>query len=242
MGRGATTGIWSACSSGRIAVSWSCHTIAIYMLLSVLVPPPAWAQPRCWCGGSLLVFLHGGPPCRTWSRARSAGGGPRHVRSRDELRGTDGLTCGEKKLIAHDDCLLGNTIDLCSRMPRNCARSMEHPRDPGEDPHPSIWLLGSMKSMLNLCGGLMTHCDLGMFGWHSQKPTTAGSGLSHADSVLGLTADHFNFFILIGHDGAGNFKTTPGQACTCEFARAWGSCHSLDIAQLREPGSWIVTP
>eukprot|EP00972_Heterocapsa_arctica_P076371 11266773-Heterocapsa_arctica.AAC.1 len=103
----------------------------------------AKAKVGWWHGG------HGAPPCATWSPALfqplPGGGGPRPYRTRAHLWGLPGLDGKRAQRCNDGSCLLVFVLEVltliaCSGGPRPRSVSLEHPRDRGCSPFPSIWV------------------------------------------------------------------------------------------------------
>ena len=125
-----------------------------------------------------------GPPCSTWSRARFRGGkGPRPLRTRAEPWGrTDiAFTDGEKKKLAFGTKLLLACIKLYGVLAEEGGIFiLEHHRDPGGPPFPSIWDLELTKELKSKSGASLTDLDQCMFGQEAQKGTFI---MSNADTA-----------------------------------------------------------
>ena len=125
------------------------------------------------CG--LLRIVCAGPPCETWSRARSHGcedGGPLPVRDATHLRGLPELRLREVRQVSTGNDLLGVAIRFAANMLiSNGFFLLEHPKDLGGE-QPSIWRLAVIKLLLAFPNVRLCHVQQGLFGAQSAKPTT----------------------------------------------------------------------
>ena len=142
-----------------------------------------------------VVAVVGGPPCRSVSRLRHRGPGPRPVRGRDERRfGLPDLSSVERDLVVGDLALLlkqaglwimasearnpvENTENICYVPP---AFLMESPRDPVsymqqealEQDMASYWNFREVKDLAQLMKASFVTLDQGPIGHIKRKPTT----------------------------------------------------------------------
>ena len=159
-------------------------------------------------------FFHAavaGPPCSTWSRARFRGGGPRPLRTRAEPWGrTDiAFTDGEKKKLVLGTKFLIACIKLFGVLAEEGGIFiLEHPRDPGGPPFPSIWDLELTKELRSKSGASLTDLDQCMFGQEAQKGTFIMSNADTAPRRLDRRCCHSNHaVVLTGQNADGSFKT-----------------------------------
>ena len=120
-------------------------------------------------------------------------------------------------------------------MPPWAPRSIEHPEDPGRPPYPSIWITPQMREFLKAFNGDSVGVDLCMFGWWSKKPTRVGGVLDNVQ-LLGVKCCHDRHEPLIGKDSKGNFKTSPSQVYTADFAAALGARHIATLLRCDRDG------
>ena len=123
----------------------------------------------------------GGPPCTTFSRARSRSSGPKVLRRRygHQRFGIESLTEAEAALLLQDNVLIFRMLFLIRVAQESrgeaCFVAIEHPRDPAElssEPVqrnlPSMWEWPEIQS-LNL---YTAQVDQGTLGHRDVKPTT----------------------------------------------------------------------
>ena len=129
----------------------------------------------------ILDSIIGGPPCTTFSRARTRSPGPRVLRSREgaERFGLVGLNPRERVQLDRDNALILRMLLLVHVAQEvsedSCFIAIEHPRDPdmmelrrSHAPLPSLWCWPELGS-LNL---LRAEVDQGRLGHSHVKPTT----------------------------------------------------------------------
>ena len=130
----------------------------------------------------LIAILYAGPPCETWSSARSRGGvagystgdgGPRVLRTSEWVYGLCGLRIKEALQIKMANILLTFTLKAMLLMLRcNRLGILEHPAPPAQSWLPSIWRLHALD-ILASHRRVHAHTILqGRYGGHSPKPTT----------------------------------------------------------------------
>eukprot|EP00438_Fugacium_kawagutii_P004158 Skav232893 [mRNA] locus=scaffold4134:99876:101456:- [translate_table: standard] len=127
-----------------------------------------------------VVALLAGPPCETWSRARSQhlesheGRGPRPVRDALALWGFSALRVRECLQVALGNTLLCFCLEaLVSLFLSGGLGVLEHPSCPDDDDGAaSIWRLPLMQFLLKLPGFAISHVQQGRLGAPSAKPTT----------------------------------------------------------------------
>ena len=90
---------------------------------------------------------HGSPPCNTFSAALFKPPGPFPVRSRKFLWGRPDIGSGRDSLrLEVGNWLLRVALACMSALAYAAASSsLEHPKDPGVDPFPSIWIMEEVK-------------------------------------------------------------------------------------------------
>ena len=131
------------------------------------------------CRMGIFHLIMAGPPCSTWSKVRHLfiEGGPRPLRLRSSPWGrTDvKLTKRERAQLDLGSALLQTTIYLMKLVVEVGGLALlEHPRDPGSDPYPSIWNLPLIREFLAESGGRLLQPDQCMLGSEAQKKTTIG--------------------------------------------------------------------
>eukprot|EP00438_Fugacium_kawagutii_P006832 Skav227855 [mRNA] locus=scaffold383:56585:58651:- [translate_table: standard] len=127
-----------------------------------------------------VLGLLAGPPCNTWSRARSIEAPsssstkrcPRPVR--DECNPWGLLSLGVKELqsVLFGNCLMLFVIRAFYALAAaNGVGLFEHPDPPASSSHPSIWKV-PIVAALSRCPGVHLHrVNQGLFGSESMKPT-----------------------------------------------------------------------
>ena len=190
-------------------------------------------------------FFHAavaGPPCSTWSRARFRGGGPRPLRTRAEPWGrTDiAFTDGEKKKLVLGTKFLIACIKLFGVLAEEGGIFiLEHPRDPGGPPFPSIWDLELTKELRSKSGASLTDLDQCMFGQEAQKGTFIMSNADTAPRHLDRRCCHSNHaVVLTGQNTDGSFRTAAAQTYPSGLCRAIAATilDSLQVMQDNKTG------
>ena len=121
----------------------------------------------------LSGFLSG-PPCETWSRARTANDkGPRVLRSRDRLQGCPYLTRRETEQVCIGNQLLGVTLRLfLVGLLIGALAILEHPACPNDDLSlPAIWHLNVIRCLMRFPGCVKLRIFQGLYGGLSPKAT-----------------------------------------------------------------------
>eukprot|EP00435_Cladocopium_sp_Y103_P029735 s3624_g7.t1 len=162
----------------------------IYVVSLDLVIDPVWgdiSKPETydfWLSairsGYVIGFL-AGPPCCTWSVARSKQDasmqlqgrrGPRAVRSAAELWGYTSLSLREKRQVLDGHRLLAFSIMAMLLLHHTDGFGIvEHPDEPLEEDAPSIWKLPLMRLLLCLPGFSKLSFAQGLLGASSPKRT-----------------------------------------------------------------------
>ena len=176
------------------------------------------------CG--LLRIVCAGPPCETWSRARSHGcedGGPLPVRDATHLRGLPELRLREVRQVSTGNDLLGVAIRFAVTMLISQGFFLlEHPRDLGGE-QPSIWRLAVIKLLLAFPNVRLCHVQQGLFGAQSAKPTTflIVNPPPNADGILAKfrTRDVVPLTVSIGRVN-GQWRTAALKAYPAALCRA----------------------
>ena len=133
--------------------------------------------------GAILGFV-AGPPCESWSAARTAGGkagshwgdgGPRQIRSWSSPFGLDATTPDERAHIRLANSLLLFSVDMALEMiPSVSFFLLEHPGIPenakGRD-LPTIWETGPLRVLRAHPATSFVEILQGRFGAKSPKPT-----------------------------------------------------------------------
>ena len=122
----------------------------------------------------VLAGFVAGPPCETWSRARSVdNGGPRPLRTRIFPVGLPHLTRREMAQVSVGNQLLG--VALCLFLHAliwGATAILEHPACPDDEPtFPSIWRLPVVDFLLRFETCTKLRIWQGLFGGISPKPT-----------------------------------------------------------------------
>eukprot|EP00435_Cladocopium_sp_Y103_P066970 s917_g29.t1 len=166
--------------------------------------------------GWIIAFL-AGPPCETWSRARSVAiddapaRAPRPVRSAEELWGLAHLRLRELDQIDIGNLLLCFAAESFFRVA--CCGGIaviEHPKEPDEEELPSIWRLPLFACLRALPGVALRTLSQGLLGAPSMKPTSLLTlnlpGLPRAIVQHRLVADNPKGGS-IGRTAEGHWKT-----------------------------------
>eukprot|EP00435_Cladocopium_sp_Y103_P056434 s522_g19.t1 len=128
--------------------------------------------------GWILAML-AGPPCETWSRARSVSlkdsdrPAPRVLRTAAALWGLPHLRLRELAQVDAGNLLLTFTAEAFLRLAfaGGCA-VVEHPREPDEPDLASIWKLPFFQFLCSLHGVELLSLNQGLLGAASPKPTS----------------------------------------------------------------------
>eukprot|EP00435_Cladocopium_sp_Y103_P058160 s489_g20.t1 len=166
--------------------------------------------------GHVVGFL-AGPPCNTWSRARAhqlaQGRGPRIVRTPETPWGKPSLSLKELSQVGIGTLLLGFAIQcLLALSMHSGAGFLEHPKEPDEPEHVSIWKLPIIRFLLNLPGFRLVHLSQGLWGAASAKPTTLlVLGMSTLEKHLHTcrVTKHLPQGASVDRSEDGGFKTAP---------------------------------
>ena len=138
------------------------------------------AHRDLWLGHALAGRIAGGlggPPCETFSSARfnileNTRRAPRPVRTLQDLWGMAGLTLKEERQVHTANVLL--TFSLLLQLVlwgQGRWYTNEHPKEPDNQSHPSIWRLPITQIMEKLpCLGRVLIWQ-GLYGGYSPKPT-----------------------------------------------------------------------
>lgn len=203
------------------------------------------ARIRDLCISNRVAAMLCSPPCSTWSRARHVplknGYGPRPLRQR-----SDPWVCLHDRTSNEvHSCQLGSVLMLACiyllGFAQNCWRALEHPRDPGRPPFPSIFNT-TAAALLRKHGMTDVVFDQCCFGAYARKPTQML--VPRDDSIYSLHGHfckHSWHVPHIGVDSAGNFLTAPlakypGQLCDMLADLAWQ--YSPGASSCRNHGDW----
>ena len=192
-------------------------------------------------------FFHAavaGPPCSTWSRARfrhQVDGGPRPLRTRDEPWGrTDiSFTPDEVKKMRLGTKLLLATLRLFRALSRaGGVFLLEHPRDPGAPPYPSIWNLDEVRALQQQSGAKLIDLDQCMFGQEAQKGTNILATTHGAVEALELRCGHQSHVsVLKGTNADGSFRTAAAQTYPSALCRAMASTIVQSLEHMLQTGT-----
>ena len=185
----------------------------------------------------VVVGVMAGPPCETWSTARSVALDPvpprrrigpkvRPVRSRALPWGVRGLTHRERVQVAVGNELLRTTARfLVAAVVTRTPALMEHPELPWREESPSSWRLPEFQWIASLPPVRAVRIDQCMFGCRHLKPTRLlGAHLPSLSRLLVCwrnagRCDHpGGHLAAVGLDGAGGYKTAglkeyPSELC-----------------------------
>ena len=138
-----------------------------------------------------VIFVGGGPNCRTWSVCRLTPPGPPQVRGRDDKSawGLKDIPPEERIKCDQDNILLARLMYLWSLAQEGRKSQVfgfiEHPSDPSwASAHklarqaPSIWAMEAVFHWACSLGLVYFHFDQCMFGQVARKATTIASNLS----------------------------------------------------------------
>ena len=127
----------------------------------------AKARTGWWHGG------HGAPPCATWSAALfqplPGGGGPRPYRTRDYLWGLPALSGTWAQRCLDGSRILVFVLEILTLIARSGSGSqprsvsLEHPKDRGHAPFPSIWITKEVQQFEAASGCQRVFLDQCMF-------------------------------------------------------------------------------
>ena len=105
--------------------------------------PEVFGELSVACEEGLILAIGGGPTCGTWSRSRYVkySPGPLPVRRRGRFAwGLPGLSPTSQQRVREANLLLLNFLYLCEAVVTLGGSGwLEHPKDPLEEPLPSIW-------------------------------------------------------------------------------------------------------
>ena len=135
-----------------------------------------------WINGIMSGWVQGflgGPPCATWSRARSVQSAPvaarrlpRPVRSASQLWGLSSLALRELATVSEGNDFLGFCLEAMTALAvQSMTGILEHPAEPPEEEFPSIWKLPIVQLLLSLPGAQRVKFAQGLMGASSPKAT-----------------------------------------------------------------------
>ncbi len=156
----------------------------------------------------LIDAAVGGPPCATWSRLRHRSGGPRPLRFRDQLWGRTDLSATEHDRLMEANLLMFNFWAFCEAIAvRGGIYIKEHPDDPGEIPHPSVWITHEFQAFEQRVNGRQCRLHQCALGCSCRKPTRLSSNIlslpEWGPRCPGVSDNH-------RHDSSGFGKSTGG--------------------------------
>ena len=173
-------------------------------------------------------FFHAivaGPPCATWSKARynRLCSGPRPLRSRREPWGRTDITmsAAERRQVTLASTLLTNTLRIMAAISKIGGKFiLEHPRDPGHDPYPSIWELPEVRELQKASQGQLLLLDQCRYGQKAKKPTTLLTNATAKIEDLSMRCCHQEHPVTLqGKDEAGAFRTSAAQTYASELCK-----------------------
>ena len=130
----------------------------------------ARAKAKYWDGA------HAGPPCATWAIVlwfEIPGFSPSPYRSRDCPWGMPGLKGKRLARCEAGTVMLFVTLEVLEALGLcNSSVTLEFPRDPGEEPYPSIWPTKPVLDFEMAIKAERAELDQCMTGADSKKPTT----------------------------------------------------------------------
>ena len=188
-----------------------------------------------------VIAAISGPPCNTWSKARSHQiqghkRGPRPVRDATHLWGLLALSVRELRAVLDGNLFLGFSIQMLIVLYLNNGYGvLEHPSEPQEESFPSIWKLPIINLVLSLEGFEVVHVAQGLFGARSPKPTTLlAMHLPRLRKHLhsGRIAHTLPANGSIGLSGAGEFQTSSLKEYPPALCRALALAFSDHIAEV----------
>ena len=182
------------------------------------------------------------PPCSTWSRARHqwlGPRGPRPLRARnDPLQCLPHLSQQEQRSCYIGSCIATACVYLQGfAICANCWTALEHPKDPGVAPYPSLFC-SPLASLLRGFGAKDIYFDQCQYGAPARKPTQLLVG-PHIDTFAGLQylCNHsMGHMPHIGRSSHGSFLTTslskyPPPLCRALSISTWDWCRSAPVAK-----------
>ena len=156
------------------------------------------------------------------------GKGPRPLRTRSEPWGRTDIrsTPSERSKLDLGTALLRASLDIIGAV---CLAGgiglLEHPRDPGCQPYPSIWVLPGVMQLSKRAGLITNMLDQCRYGQKAQKATTVGAFgqavlTSSARELLSRRCNHWTHEeVLSGQNADGTFKTSAAQTYPIEYCR-----------------------
>ena len=192
------------------------------------------------CREGKVQIILGGPPCATWSAARNLGPpGPPPVRDRHHLYGLPGLSRSLAQQVLVANTLLERWVALCYAVSGSGGYwLLEHPKDRGCSPFPSIWLTDLVKDLIFHTGGTKLDVDQCRFGAESRKSTTlAGTApdlslLARLGTSLSCRCTRPHPKQLYGLNKEGKFRTSAAQSYPGPFCRLLAKCFLLGAGSL----------
>ena len=187
----------------------------------------------------LLDIGVGGPPCATWARSRfRRSPGPRPVRLRGIYTwGLPSLRQAERRRVEEGNTLLINALAIFEGISRRGgAHLLEHPRDPGAEPFPSIWCTDEVRCFEERTGSVRRELDQCMTGQSALKGTTLSTTLARSE-LFDLRCDGLHRHTFRGgRDSAGLFRTRKLQTFSPKMCDLIAEACIATLADLHRSG------
>ena len=211
-----------------------------------------------WLSHIFQGYVHGflgGPPCCTFSKARSVAleavqprRAPRPVRSADDLWGLLSLSLRELDAVMEGNVLLSFCIEAIFALAMMGRQGLlEHPAEPDEENAPSIWKIPIVQLLMRMPNVQKVDFAQGLFGASSRKPTTLlaanSPDLIQILRKWHLTADNPRS-VNIGKDSHGQFRTAhlkeyPPALCAALAEATWNAtCMAPSEDHVQLPGDF----
>ena len=114
--------------------------------------------------------------------------------------------------------------------------TLEHPRDKGQYPYPSIWILDIVIALEMLANAQRVHIDQCMLGAVSRKSTTISGNVDGLDLIGPFVCNHESHSVrLHGRAADGTFLTTPAARYPSELCRLLAELHLKTMLQSGDP-------
>ena len=113
-----------------------------------------------------------GPPCNTFSHARTVAPGPPPLRTAEHLYGLPGLTPAQKEQVRTANLLAARSAEAATLLHRLGKSFIIENLERWSPQSPSIWALEEMQKVAALPGVRTLHFDQCMVGAPARKPTT----------------------------------------------------------------------
>ena len=205
-----------------------------------------YASILTYCLSGAVAWLFGGPPCSTWAAARFLPGGPPPLRLRDQPAGLAHITSRQRYQVEVADTLLFRFLQLCEAVQSaGHGRTgygqfgLEHPRDRGVFPFPSIFAWAPVLDFGARTGAVSLHLDQGAYQASSKKPTTILGCMHGLDPTAPqwtnrFVPPHVRLPPLVGKV-KGKFRTSAAQCYTSSFSRALAQSFVSGLLSDTEP-------